>query len=132
MTAWIEVAPNSSMSRRSTPSALPPLCGMPRSEVCQKPFVDRIDRDSGQFALCLISLEPLTLLGSVGELTKAIAELDASEERLEAIGHPVVLELRKRCHRRRPIGHDDRPFVSQTRLHLLGPDPKEALVVVGQ
>ena len=71
---------------------MPPLSGIPRASASRKRSSIGIDGLAASRALCLIALEARALLDGVGELAEAVAQLDARDIELEALGHARIAD----------------------------------------
>ena len=91
------------------PSRLPAGGGHPARERLEEAFVDRVDGLLAGRALGLVAQEADALLGGVGELAEAVAQLDAGDVELEALGDPRIARLlpRERRLRGRVFGDED-------------------------
>ena len=73
------------MTSRSIPSPRPPVGGNPSSRARRKSSIDRHRLVVTQGPLRLLLLEPGPLLVGIGQLAEGVAELPASDDRLETL-----------------------------------------------
>ncbi len=90
MTWSMRVAPAASITRRSKPSAQPEAGGIVR-ERCEEILVQRIALAVAGLASVHLRLEPAALLVGVGQLAKAVGELDPAAIELEALGDAGIV-----------------------------------------